>query len=204
MHALNQAIRLRVVRSCRRMADAKQLAEGRPERAGELSSSITRYCVRNPEPLDPPMEECESAVGGGGGRQRNCFRPAGSSVDYCKKERVSRGDWQGSYQVYMEVGKTAVRDRYHLRLNEREMTEKPVHEPLEGLRRVGKTKWHEQVLKKPKGGDDRRFRNIGRIHRDLVVPLDQVDTRKILTPVELCRQVQNRRKRVLVVSSCQV
>ena len=56
--------------------------------------------------------------------------------------------------------------------HEGETTEHTVHKPLEGLRRVFEAEGHPQKLKKSEGCNDRCLRNVGLIHRDLVVAPD--------------------------------
>ena len=67
--------------------------------------------------------------------------------------------------------------------DEGQVSKKLVHEPLESLGGVAKTERHEQVLKKAERRYEGRFWHIGRVHRDLVVPLDEVDDGEELASV---------------------
>ena len=50
-----------------------------------------------------------------------------------------------------------------------------VHVPLEGWPRIPQTKRHPLILEQAEGGGDGCLLHVRRIHRDLVVPLPQVD-----------------------------
>jgi hypothetical protein len=53
-------------------------------------------------------------------------------------------------------------------------TEKGVHETLESLGGVFKTKWHETKLEKAEGSNYRCFWNVVFLHRHLIVTLLQI------------------------------
>ncbi len=67
--------------------DGEEAAQAGPQRRGELGTSVACNNVWNAESLYPSMEEGRCAVGGGGGSQRNRFRPASRSVDDGKQIR---------------------------------------------------------------------------------------------------------------------
>ena len=50
-----------------------------------------------------------------------------------------------------------------------------IHVPLKGWPRIPQTKRHPLVLEQAKGGGDGGLLHVCRVHRDLVVPLPQVD-----------------------------
>jgi hypothetical protein len=57
--------------------------------------------------LYPAGEECSCAVGGSDAAERDGFWSAGGPVDYREKIGETRGLWKGSYQVDVDVFKTA-------------------------------------------------------------------------------------------------
>jgi hypothetical protein len=48
--------------------NVEESAKGRPYCRGKLGTPVTVDCRWQPEPLHPSREECDCAVGGGGGR----------------------------------------------------------------------------------------------------------------------------------------
>jgi len=52
---------------------------------------------------------------------------------------------------------------------------KSLSQPLEGLRGVAEAERHEQVFKEAERRYNGCFRNVSRVHWNLVVPLDEVD-----------------------------
>ncbi len=78
---LHEAVGLRMVGGRLSVFDGVEAAQAGPQRRGELGTSVACNNIWNAETLYPTMEEGRCAVGGGGGRQRNRFRPAGSPVD---------------------------------------------------------------------------------------------------------------------------
>ncbi len=89
------------------MRDSQDVAEFGPQAGSELRPSVGRDDRGNAEPLYPAREQCSCAVGGGDAAERYCFRPACGSVDYREKIGKTRGLWKGSYQVDVDVFKTA-------------------------------------------------------------------------------------------------
>ena len=77
---LHEAVGLRMVGGRLSVFDGEEAAQAGPQRRGELGTSVACDNIRNAETLNPPMEEGRCAVGGGGGNQRNRFRPASRSV----------------------------------------------------------------------------------------------------------------------------
>ncbi len=69
--------------------------------------------------------------------------------------------------------------------HKREVSEEPIHQPLERLSCVHETKRHEQVLKQTKRRQDGGLGNVCRIHGNLVVSLDQINDREKFATMEL-------------------
>ena len=64
-----------------------------------------------------------------------------------------------------------------------QVAEELVHQPLEGLRGIAEAKRHEQVFEEAERRYNGRFRNVRRVHGNLVVPLDEVDDGEELASV---------------------
>ena len=69
-----------MVGSGRLVRDVEEVAKVKPERGSELGASVRCDNRRNAKSGNPGMNEGGSTVGGGSGRERNCFRPAISTV----------------------------------------------------------------------------------------------------------------------------
>ena len=66
-----------------------------------------------------------------------------------------------------------------------------VHQALESLSSILKSKQHPRELAQPEWGDDNSLRNICGSHRDLVVDTNQVDLGEYLHASEVGREVLN-------------
>jgi hypothetical protein len=84
------------------------------------------------------------------------------------------------------------------------VTEELVHEPLESLCCVPKTKRHKKIFEKAKRSYYNSFLNIFLSHGDLVITLDEIDAREEPAAVELLGEVQDAGQGVAVVDSGEV
>jgi len=85
-----------------------------------------------------------------------------------------------------------------------EVAEKAIHKSLECLRRIDKSKRHEQVFKQPKRCDDGRLANIRWIHRHLMITFDKVNAREKTAAMESRGEVKDGGKGVFVVRGDQI
>ena len=73
-----------------------------------------------------------------------------------------------------------------------------MHVPLKGTTRVHESKWHFQPFKEPKGRDDRRLGDGGRVHWKLVVPGLKVYNTKHSTSSNNVHCITDKRYRITV------
>jgi hypothetical protein len=94
------------------MLDVEQTAKAHPEGGHELGPPVRCDGGGNSKPGYPTGEEGPGAVGGGDGREGNGLQPPQGSVDYCEQVSMAAGWRQRADQVDVDVGETAVRNRY--------------------------------------------------------------------------------------------
>ncbi len=110
MKPFDDSILLRVIRRGGRAGDVQEGAESRPHCAGKLRTTITGYGGGYAITLNPAYQQGLCAVCSGNRRQWDDFRPASCAVDRGEHVGHSRRLWQWTYQVYVQVRKSAVRD----------------------------------------------------------------------------------------------
>jgi hypothetical protein len=67
------------------MVDGEELAESGPQLRGELRAPVTYDGGRNAKSLNPALELCGCAVGGGDGGEQKSFWPPCSPVNHGKQ-----------------------------------------------------------------------------------------------------------------------
>ena len=87
-----------------------------------------------------------------------------------------------------------------IQLDERkgQAIEGSVHHPLDGVGSVTHSKRHDQPLEKPEGGDNCRLANVIRVHGHLVIAFHQINFRKKLFTMQICRKSIFDRSRKLI------
>ena len=96
VETLHQVVGLRMIGGGGLVGDIEEATEVKPKGGGELGTPVRSNDGGIPESGDPGVNEGGCTVGGGGGRERDSFRPADGAVNDGEEIGIARGGRQGA------------------------------------------------------------------------------------------------------------